>query len=204
MRSKLLALAALTFGVAAPAAAQLEIAAFAGTMVPLRSMVIDTAGGGYFKMATHSVYGLRIAKTMSPSLGLEFQFGTGTGNLDIVSGGTPLNLPANVYFADARARVRLIGTGDVSLHGIGGVGYTKYGTGLFEAAHEIDSSTELKGVITGVVGLGFRAKVSDRLTLTVDATDRIHEQMVDAASLSGLIEKTQHDATVMAGFSFPL
>ena len=204
MRSKLLLVGALALGMSSTAQAQVEIAGFAGTMVPLNVMLVDTAGGGYFNLTAHTVYGLRIAKAMSPTLGLEFQVGTGQGDLDVVSGGTPLKLPNHVYFADARVRLRLMGTSDYNLNAIGGVGYTKFGDGLFQAAHELDSGTNMEGKVTGIVGLGFRARMGTHTTLTFDATDRIHSQSVVASSLGGLIEKTQHEATVMAGLAFPL
>jgi hypothetical protein len=191
-------------GTASTASAQIEVAGFAGTMVPIRVMIIDTAGSTYFNMSAHRVYGIRIGKPLSPTLGLEFQLGTGSGSFDALSGGTTIiNLPSNVYFADARLRLRLLGSSDASLNAIGGVGYTKFSTGLFQVAHEADSGTNLKGVVTGIIGLGVRAKVNGQMTLSVDATDRIHSQMVEVSGgLSGLIEQMQHDATVLAGVSF--
>jgi len=205
MRSKFLVAAALIVGTASTASAQIEVAGFAGTMVPLHVMVMDTAGGTYFNMSAHRVYGIRLGKSLSPTLGLELQLGTGSGSFDALSGGTTpiINLPSNVYFADARLRLRLVGSSDASLNAIGGVGYTKFSTGLFQVAHEQDSGNNLKGVVTGIVGLGVRAKVNGQMTLTVDATDRIHSQMVVVSGgLSGQIEKMQHDATVLAGVSF--
>ena len=36
------------------------------------------------------VYGIRLGKALSPTLGLEFQLGTGSGSFDALSGGTTI------------------------------------------------------------------------------------------------------------------
>lgn len=204
MRSKLILTLALTLGVATPSLAQIEVTPFVGTMIPMRSMLLDTAGSAGFRMQTQQIFGVRFAKPMSPTLGLELALGAGSGNFQIVSSDV-IDLKTSVYFADVRANLRVAGNDDAQLGVVAGAGWTQFTSGLFDAAHEGDPDTQLKGTATGMIGLALKAKLGSRLTLSVDAMDRIHQQGVDAPGItSGLTELLQHDVTVSAGLSFPL
>lgn len=200
--------AGLALVLAAPLSAQTTITPFGGRIFPLRSMIIDTSGGSgsYFRMQTHSIYGLQASRTVATRVAVELSVGVGSGAMEIVAGGTPLTLGSTVYFADLHGRVKIAGTDAAQLGLVAGAGWTQYSMGLFEAAHALSDSIKFKGTVTGVVGLGFRGKVSDRFAVTADLTDRIHSQGLDAPGItgSGDIEKTQHDIAFALGLSFPL
>lgn len=201
----LTALAALSLFAGPIAAQDLSISAFVGRSVPLQSLLVDTAGSAYFKFAAHTTYGLRLDKTMSPSFTLGLALGGGNGEMDIVSGGEALLLPTSFYFIDARARLRLLGNDRADLGAVFGAGWTQWRMGLFDAAEEGDTDTKLEGRMTGTVGLSLRSELSDRVALIVDATDRIHEQPLQAPGIAaGFKEPLQHDLTFAIGLSFPL
>ena len=205
MRSNFILAAALAVASAAPLSAQTEVTPFVGAMIPMRSMLVDTAGASGFRMQAHTIFGIRFSKPMSPSLGLELALGAGSGSLQAVSAEV-LDLKTSVYFADLRARFRIAGDDDTQLGAIIGAGWTQFSSGLFDAAHEGDEDTRFAGTITGMVGLGLKAKLGGRVTLAIDALDRIHEQGVEAPGLSTdqFSQKLQHDVTVSAGLAFPL
>jgi hypothetical protein len=205
MRSKFLVAAALAAGVASPLAAQTTVTPFIGSMIPMTSLLADTSGSGGFRTQAHTIYGVRFARPMSPSLALELALGAGSGSLQVASTDV-IDLKSAVYFADLRARLRVAGGDDAQLGIIAGAGWTQFSSGLFDAAHEADPDTKLAGRVTGIVGLGFQAKVGDRLTFSFDATDRIHEQGIDAPGLDTdqYTKFLQHDATFTFGLAFPL
>jgi hypothetical protein len=204
MRSKLFLAAALLAGTATSLSAQTTITPFVGATLPMRSMLVDTSGSGYFRMQAQTIYGVAISKSMSPRFGLALAAGAGTGELEAVSGGNPLVLRSSLWFADLRARLRVMGNDDADLGAVFGAGWTQYSMGLFDAAHVGDPNTELKGTFTAIVGLGTRAKLGSHLTLAVSALDRIHKQGIDAPGLGSFEERTQHDMTFAAGLAFPL
>jgi hypothetical protein len=205
MRSKFFAALALCAGLTAPLSAQTEITPFIGTMIPMTSLLADTGGNGGFRMQAHTIYGFRLTRPMSPSLGLELALGAGSGEMQVASTEV-IDLKFAVWFADLRARLRVAGNDDTQLGIIAGAGWTQYSSGFFDAAHEADEDTKFAGTVTGIVGLGFRAKVTDRLIFSFDATDRIHEQGIDAAGLATdqYAKYLQHDATFTFGLTFPL
>jgi hypothetical protein len=203
MHPKLYLSAALMLGAASSLSAQTTVTPFVGAMLPMRSMLLDTAGSSGFRMQAHTIYGVRIGKPMSPALDLELAAGAGSGDFQAVATET-IDLKTSVYFADLRANLRVAGNEDARLSAIAGAGWTQYSSGLFDAAHEGDPDTRLKGTITGMIGLGLRATLGSRLTLSVDVLDRIHEQGIEAPGLSGQTEPLQHDITFSAGLSFPL
>jgi len=205
MRSKVLLTAALLLGTASAAHAQLSITPFVGQMIPLKTMVMDTAGGTYYKTTAHTIYGLRISKQMSPSLALQLQGGVGKGGFEAIAGSTPIQLESSVYFVDLRARFRIAGTDANNLGVIAGAGWTQFKNGLFDTAHEQNNANSLAGRATGIVGLGMRAHLTGDASLTADLTDRIHEQQVEAPGLAGnVIKPLQHDLTMSFGLNFPL
>jgi hypothetical protein len=205
MRSKFLLAAALVAGTASTAAAQLSITPFVGTMIPLKPMIEDTAGGTYFTLTSHTIYGLRASKVLSPTLTLQVQGGIGKGGFEAASGTTPLVLASSVYFVDARLRLRVAGSDATNLGVIAGAGWTQFANGLFDTAHDQDSGNKLAGRPTGIIGLGIRAHLTGDAALTADLTDRIHEQPVEAPFLgTGLIKPLQHDLSMTFGLNFPL
>jgi hypothetical protein len=205
MRSKFLIAATLVAGATSSLAAQTTVTPFIGSMIPMTSLLADTSGNGGFRMQAHTIYGLRFAKAMSPSLGLELALGAGSGSMQVASTDV-IDLDFAVYFADLRARLRVAGDDDTNLGIIAGAGWTQFSSGFFDAAHEADEDTKFKGTATGIVGLAFQAKVTDRLIFSFDATDRIHEQGIDAAGLDTdqYAKYLQHDATFTFGLAFPL
>lgn len=205
MRSKSLLIAGLALGLASTTQAQVSVTPFAGAMIPMQSLLLDTTGTVYFRMSAHKIYGLRVAKAMSPNLGLAVEGGGGSGNLDLLSGGTPFLVPTSFWFIDARARFRLLGGDAANLGAVAGAGWTRWRAALFDAAEVADPDTRLKGVMTGILGLSVRTTLSDRVRLNFDMTDRIHEQPVEAAGiLDGFDESLQHDLTFTAGIQLPL
>ena len=207
MRSKFLLAAVALSAAAAPLAAQgVSVTPFVGTMIPLKTTVMDTTGGSgtYFHFNAQTIYGLRLAKEMTPTVALQLQGGIGKGDMEVLSGGTPLNLASSLWFADVRARVRIIGPDRANLGVLVGAGWTQFKMGLFDTAHILDSSNDLKGKFTGIVGLGVRAHLTGDASLTADITDRIHSQPIEAAGLANAITPTQHDLTMAFGLNFPL
>jgi hypothetical protein len=205
MHSRFFLSAVLVLGAASSLSAQTTVTPFVGSMIPMQSLLLDTAGSAGFRTQVQTIYGVRFGKPMSPSLGLELALGAGSGTIQAASVDL-LDIKTSVYFADLRARLRVAGDDDTQLGVIAGAGWTQFSSGLFDAAHEGDPDTRFKGTVTGIFGLGLTAKLSDRITLSVDATDRIHEQGIDAPGLSTgqFNDKLQHDLTFSAGLAFPL
>jgi hypothetical protein len=174
-------------------------------MIPTISLLVDTGGTAAYRMQAQTIYGIRFAKPISPAFGLELNLGAGSGKLELVSSDV-IELKTSVWFADLRGRLRIAGGDNAALGLLFGAGWTQYSSGLFDAAHEADDDTKFKGTATGIVGLGFKGKLGDRAIFSFDATDRIHEQGIDAPLLSGggFAEKTQHDASFTFGLAFPL
>lgn len=207
MRARSLVAAAILACVAAPLSAQkLSITPFIGEMVPLKTTVIDTSGGSatYFRFNAHTLYGLRLAKELTPTVALQLQGGAGKGDMEIISGGTPLSLATSLWFADVRARVRIVGPDRANLGVLVGAGWTQFKMGLFDAAHILDSGNDLKGKVTGIVGLGLRAHLTGDASFTADLTDRFHSQPIEGVGLTNAIKPTQHDMTMAFGLNFPL
>lgn len=206
MRGKYFALAAAVACVASPLSAQdLSITPFIGTVIPLNNMIMDTAGGTYYKQGAHTTYGLRLSKQMSPGLALQLQGGIGRGEFEVVSAGTPYLLKSSLWFADLRARFRILGSDATNLGLLAGAGWTQYKNGLVDTAHEQDEETSLAGRVTGIVGLGVKAHLMGDVSFTADLTDRIHEQPFESAFLTdALIQPLQHDLSMSFGLNFPL
>ena len=197
--------AGLALVLAARVSAQTTLTPFGGRIFPQRSMIIDTAGGGYFRMLQQTVYGLQVSRTVAPGIAVELVGGIGSGTMEVVEGATELALGTSIYFADLRGRLKIVGTDAAQLSVVGGAGWTQYSMGLFEAAHATTDSTKLKGTVTGIVGLAFRGKVSERFALTADLTDRLHAQPITGANFgSNPIHQSQNDLAFNLGLSFPL
>lgn len=207
MRSRILLAAALMAGTTATASAQLSVTPFVGTMVPLANMLTDSSSGGsYYRMKAHTLYGLRLSKQMSPTLTVQLQAGVGKGEFEAASGSTQIVLSSEMWFADLRGRVRLLGTDETNLGLLVGAGWTQFKMGLFDAVHYGTPDTKLSGKATGIVGLGVRAHLVGTTAFTMDLTDRIHAQPIEAAFLSGSTAKkpTQQNVTATFGLNFPL
>ncbi|MDP9144885.1 MAG: hypothetical protein M3N43_09365 [Actinomycetota bacterium] len=206
MRSRLVVVLFLMLVGTVPATAQLEVNGFAGVTVPLRVMIMDTTTGLYYNMTEHRIAGIRVAGTLSRAIALDAQLGVGAGDWESFDGTTSafFKFPADLWFGDVRLRVRVVGTDAASIEGIAGVGYAKWTTGLFEVLEVAGAGFSFKGVMVGTLGFGFRARVGDRARLTMDLTDRIHAQVLDAALGPEVVQPTQHDLTVTAGVAFPV
>lgn len=207
MRSKLLLAASALACLAAPLAAQgISITPFTGAMIPLKTTVIDTTGGSatYFHLNAQTLYGLRLAKELTPTVALQLQGGVGKGDMEVISGSAPLTLATSLWFADVRARVRIIGPDRANLGVLVGAGWTQFKTGLFDAAHILDSGNKMNGKATGIVGLGLHAHLTGDASLAADLTDRIHSQPIEGVGLTNAIKPTQHDVTMTFGLNFRL
>jgi hypothetical protein len=173
-------------------------------MIPTKSLLLDTNGFSYFRMSTHTLYGLALSTEMSPKMGLEVVLGAGTGKLEIESGSTLLALSSTMYMADLRGTLRLAGSDDSSLHLVLGAGYTDFALGLLDLTDEADQGTFI-GRLTGVAGAELRNRFSDRVRLNVSIVDRIHVQGLGVnLGLSEVSEKTQNDICATAGLTFGL
>ncbi|MGH7591704.1 MAG: hypothetical protein ACREL2_09725 [Gemmatimonadales bacterium] len=196
--STLLAVAPLT-------AQQLSITPFVGTMIPLKTMVVDTGAGTYYRVTAHTIYGLRLSRQMSSALSVQLQGGIGRGQFEAIGGTSVIELASSVYFADLRVRFRVAGSDATNIGVIGGAGWTQFSNGLFDTAHEQDSGNKLAGRVTGIVGLGMKAHLTGNASFTADLTDRIHEQSVEAPFLPAYaLKPTQHDLAMSFGLNFPL
>lgn len=207
MRSRLLIAVALLAGTASTASAQLSVTPFVGQMIPLANMLTDSSSGGsYYRMTAHTLYGLRLSKQMSPTLALQFQGGVGKGKFEAASGSVQMLLSSELWFADVRGRLRLLGSDETNVGLLVGAGWTQFKMGLIDAVHAGSPDTKLDGKVTGIVGLGVRGRLTAGTAFTMDLTDRIHAQPLEAAFLSGsTVEKpTQHNVTASIGLNFPL
>jgi len=184
------------------AKAKCDVTPFVGASVPTKSLIIQSSGSTIIRNKTHAVYGLSIGHSFSERFGAELVLGAGTGAIEVVST-TALELASTLLIADVRGSFRIMGNDQAGLALVGGVGYTTQKIGLFDFAALTDAG-EFKGKLTGILGLGFDAEVSDRFGLSVEMVDRIREQGIVIDGSTGLNEPTQHDVTVTAGLSFPL
>ncbi|MEO6463167.1 MAG: outer membrane beta-barrel protein [Candidatus Eisenbacteria bacterium] len=201
-RSAMLAATLSLLVLSARPAAALEVTPFAGAMMPVKTLFMDSGGSSVFRMGNHSVYGLSLGTTVSDRLGVELALGAGSGKIELIGGGELFELESTMLFADLRGRVGLAGGEDASLGLVLGGGYTNYKIGIFDLAEENDQGKFL-GRLTGVAGLDVRAGLSDRVKLTVSALDRIHVSGIALDTAEGS-EKTQHDLMFTAGLRFPL
>ncbi len=172
-----------------------------GMALTTRNLVFDTAGVAYVRMPSHAVYGLRLGTAVSERLRVELALFGGSGAMELYNG-DDLAFDFTMLAADLRGRLRVAGGESAALALVGGVGYTHYDVGFWQASEEVDSGS-LEGKVTGVVGLGLDAKVGSRLRLSVDVLDRIHAQGLDLLG-APVIEYTQHDLLIAAGLAFPL
>lgn len=196
------ALLALTLFPLRPAHAAMDVTPFIGAMIPAKTQFMDGTGAAYFRMQTHTVYGLTLGSSLSDKLGMEVVLGTGTGKLELVGGSTAIELASTIYLADLRGRLRLLGDSQSSLSGVVGVGYTDFAVGLFDLAEETELGTFI-GRVTGVVGAEIQNSFSDRVRLNVTMVDRIHASGIALDSFGGEpIKKTQNDITITAGLTF--
>ena len=203
-RHAVLVILGLCLATSRPALAKpLEVTPFLGAMIPANSLFLESGGGSYIRMQTHTVYGLAIGCPSSDKLGGQIVLGAGTGKLELVGGSTSLSMASTLFMADLRVRMRLLGSESSHLSGVLGVGYTDFNTGLFDLANETDQGTFL-GRLTGVAGAEIHSTLSEHVRLNVGIVDRIH---VSGAALnlgSTGSEKTQNDIVATVGLSFPL
>lgn len=185
-------------------AMELEITPFAGVTVPNQALLIDATGSGYFHNTTHKIFGLALSTPVASRFAVELTTALGDGEMELV-GTDAVRIASSVVLADLRGKLRLLGGDDAQVSLIAGVGYTQFRNGLFDALNQQDEDTQYAATIAGIAGLGLRARLTDRLFITVDAVDRIHEHGVDTpAGLTGFEEEMQHDMTLTAGLTFPL
>lgn len=184
------------------ARAACDVTPFIGASVPTKSLIIQSSGPAIFRNKTHAIYGLSIGTSFSNKFGAEVVLGAGSGSIEVVST-EALELASTMLIADVRGNFRIMGNDQAGLGIVGGVGYTMQKIGLFDYV-ELNDGGEFKGKLTGILGLGFDAEVSDRMGISVEMVDRIRQQGIEVDGATGLNEPTQHDVTITAGLSFPL
>ena len=190
--------------VAGAAHAEWTVTPFAGVTVPHQTLLIEESGSSLFKNAHHKLFGIALGMPVANRFGLDLAVAYGNGELELV-GGVATQLASSVIIADLKGRLQLLGGDDASLGLIAGVGFTQFRNGLFDALNVQDEDTELSATIAGLVGLGVRARLSDRMWLTVDGVDRIHDHGIEVpGGLGTFEEEMQHDLTFTAGLTFPL
>ncbi len=207
MHRKWIALAATVVLVAAarPAQAELSVTPSIGALVPTKNLIM--APSTYLRLSNHTLYGLTLGLPVAQRLELQLALTAGNGKMEL-TGGDSFELSSTALFADLRGRFAVAGSGDTNLGVVLGAGWTDYKIGIFDLAEEMNTLGEgegFSGELTGIVGLDFRAPLSDRLHVTFGAVDRIHETGLSEAVLgSDTVEKTQHDLQFTAGLRFPL
>jgi len=179
-----------------------EVSPFIGAMIPANTLLIETSGGGYIRMKTHTIYGLDLQHNLSPRLGVDIVLATGTGSMEVVGGSTALELASTAFIADLRGRLRLMGEEDNNLGLVLGVGYTDFNSGLFDFAHETDAGTFL-GRLTGIAGVDLHGRLTDRIGLKAVFVDRVHVSGLSINGISGPgnVDKTQNDLTITGGIT---
>ena len=185
----------------APARAALEVTPFVGALVPTKTMLIESST--IMRNQTHTVYGAVLATSLAGPIDLEIAGGVGTGKMQLI---TSSDVPSasSLLLADARARVRLIGRDQTHVALLAGVGYTKFSVSFFDYLEEQDDENKFTGELTGLIGLGFRGALAERMSLSVDAIDRIHDTGIELPTVTGARIRTQHDILFAAGLTFPL
>ena len=180
-----------------------EASPFVGVMLPAKSLLLAGDGSAYLRMQTYTVYGLGLSTSLTQRIEGEVTLGAGTGKLELFGTGEGFYFPATMFFADLRARTRLLGGDHSSLGLVLGVGYTDFKMGLFDLGHETNLG-DFIGRLTGVAGVDVRTKLSDRLNLKVVIVDRIHKHGVGLEFGPDFAEDTQNDVFATAGLSFAL
>ena len=180
-----------------------EASPFVGAMLPANSLLLAGDASSYIRMQTYTVYGLGLSSSLTQRIEGEVVLGAGTGKMELFGTATQFALPATMFFADLRARTRLLGGDHSSLGLVLGVGYTDFKLGLFDLAHETDLG-DFIGRLTGVAGVDVRTKLSERLHVKVVIVDRIHKHGVGLNLGSEFAEETQNDVHATAGLSFAL
>jgi hypothetical protein len=203
--SPLVAVALLVvLSLAPPArASEFEVTPFVGSLIPVQTLIMDDAGSAYFRMEPHKILGAAFGAVLSDRIALELLAGVGGGKFEI-TGTESFALGSAVWFTDLRGRLRIAGGDAAQIGLLAGLGYTQFRNGILDTVHEVDEDVEFKGTFTTLVGLGVRARLTDRVVLTVDGVDRIHKQGLESPNLTNVIEPTQHDMAVTAGLTFPL
>jgi hypothetical protein len=181
----------------------IEASPFVGVMLPANSLLLAGDGASYLRMQTHTVYGLGLGTSLTQRIGAEVVLGAGTGKLELQGSGTTFSFPTTMFFADLRARTRLLGGERSSLGIVLGVGYTDFKLGLFDLANETDQG-DFIGRLTGVAGVDVRTQLSERLHLKVVIVDRLHKQGAGLNLGTDFSEKTQNDIFATAGLAFAL
>jgi hypothetical protein len=184
-------------------AKSLEVTPFVGAMIPANSLFLESGGGSYIRMQTHTAYGLSLSCPKKDKIGLEVVLGTGTGKMELVGGTTAFQLASTLFMADLRGRFRLLGSEQSHLAGVLGVGYTDFNLGIFDLAHETGQGTYI-GRVTGIAGAEIHGSVSDQLRLNIGLVDRIHAPGVGLNVGSDGSRKTQNDLVATLGLTFPL
>lgn len=183
------------------ARAEFEVIPHMGAMVPTNSMIV-TDVSTWFRMETHTVYGIGVGTNITPGVGIEAVLAVGTGSLE--GAGTIIaEVASTMFLADLRARLRVAGDSRSHLAIILGAGYTDFDTGLFDAA-DASGIGVYQGRLTGVAGAGLRTGLADRLGLRLEIVDRVHEQGGKLFGASGFSEKTQNDVVATIGLSYEL
>lgn len=179
-----------------------EVSPFIGAMIPANTLLIETTGGGYVRMKTHTIYGLDLEHHLSPRLGVDIVLATGTGSMEVVGGSSVLELASTAFIADLRGRLRLMGDDENNLGLVLGVGYTDFNSGLFDFAHETDAGTFL-GRLTGIGGVDLHGRLTDRIGLKAVFVDRVHVSglSINGATGPGNVDKTQNDLTITGGIT---
>jgi hypothetical protein len=200
-RNAAVVLSLILCGAPLTSARAVDLTPYVGAVVPTKTMVISSST--FIRMQTHTVYGIAASTPLAGRIGLELAAGVGTGKMELVAG-LDLEFASTLLLADARARVRLAGGEQTHVALLAGVGYTRYKVGYFDYANEVDDETKLKGELTGLVGIGVRGALGDRMRLSIDAMDRIHDTGIELPSVPGARIATQHDIMFTAGLTFPL
>lgn len=193
----------LMLAASSASAMEFEITPFTGAVVPNQTSIISSNGSSAFRNHTHLLLGVAVSTPVASWLDLELAGAVGGGETEVV-GATANEIASSLLIGDLRARVRMVGGDNAELGLLAGVGWTQFRSALFDVFGELSTDIKLEGKLTGVVGLGLRARLSERLRLTFDAVDRIHDNGLEGDTLTGLIQPTQHDIAVTAGLTFPL
>jgi hypothetical protein len=198
-----LALLAILLTAPLKQALAIEASPFVGAMLPANSLLLAGDGSSYLRMQTHTVYGLGLGTSLTKRIGIEAVLGAGTGKLELQGSGSSFYFPTTMFFADLRARARLLGGERSSLGLVLGVGYTDFKMGLFDLANETDQGDYI-GRLTGIAGVDVRTELSEHLALKMVMVDRIHKEGAGLDLGPGFSEKTQNDVFATAGLAFTL
>jgi opacity protein-like surface antigen len=206
MKHRMLCLAfgvvtAVAAGSPAEAQSRFEFTPFVGTLVPSKSLAVDTGGQATIENTTGTSYGAKLTFWAAPRIGLEASAAFASSQVQVAAINV-VKVRSTTTLVDLRARYLLSNPlAPNSVFITGGVGLVDYRNALFDAGEETDQ-LKYKAKIGFVVGMGATFKVTSNLSLRADVENHIHSSEIEG-NVDNFDNKTQHDLHISLGAVVP-